>query len=312
MSGTSVRLIQQALADAKLYKSTVDGIFGGGTEAAVKLFQKQQGLPPTGAVDPATWAALLPTQPAPVSPLANADLLARCVALTGAFETNFLPPECFSVIAGDFDGQGISFGAMQWNIGQQTLQPLLKAMFQTHPEICRNIFHEHFDTIVALGDAPLAEQLSFARSIQTRNKLNEPWAGMLRTLGQTPECQTIESQQAVGTFDRARASSATLGLLSQRGVALMFDVHNQNGGIGAIQRAEIQATFASLPASATEVDRMTIIANNVAAHSRPLFADDVRTRKLTIANGTGRVHGMSYDLSETFLLTLDAAKAAGV
>src|SRR5215216_5629349 len=35
-----------------------DGIFGRGTRAAVKSFQRRQGLTPDGVVGPATWAAL--------------------------------------------------------------------------------------------------------------------------------------------------------------------------------------------------------------------------------------------------------------
>lgn len=40
------------------YAVTVDGSFGGGTTAAVKQFQTNNKLQPTGVVDAATWAAL--------------------------------------------------------------------------------------------------------------------------------------------------------------------------------------------------------------------------------------------------------------
>jgi peptidoglycan hydrolase-like protein with peptidoglycan-binding domain len=40
------------------YSVTADGSFGPGTKAAVIQFQTTRGLPPTGVVDAATWAAL--------------------------------------------------------------------------------------------------------------------------------------------------------------------------------------------------------------------------------------------------------------
>ncbi len=42
----------------RLLKIRADGIFGPGTEAAVKRFQRRHGLTPDGVVGPATWAAL--------------------------------------------------------------------------------------------------------------------------------------------------------------------------------------------------------------------------------------------------------------
>ena len=45
----------------------IDGSFGPQTQAAVESFQTAHGLPVTGVVDPATWAALLRYQPANVT-----------------------------------------------------------------------------------------------------------------------------------------------------------------------------------------------------------------------------------------------------
>jgi hypothetical protein len=50
---------------------------------------------------------------------------------------------------------------------------------------------------------------------------------------------------------------------------------------------------------------MRIVANRRAASSSSQFVDDVRTRKLAIADGTGTVHGIFYDLDDMFGLTLN-------
>lgn len=56
-TGTDVRNLQQALAQSGV-ALVVDGVFGPGTERAVKLFQSSRGLAPDGIVGPRTWAML--------------------------------------------------------------------------------------------------------------------------------------------------------------------------------------------------------------------------------------------------------------
>lgn len=56
--GSAVLQLQKML-NAKGYKLTEDGDFGSKTEAAVKAYQKANGLEVDGEVGPITWAALL-------------------------------------------------------------------------------------------------------------------------------------------------------------------------------------------------------------------------------------------------------------
>jgi hypothetical protein len=308
MSGDAVTQIEQFLASLKLYLGPIDGSFGGSVEAAVKTYQTQQGIPPSGAVDPVSWTRMFPDAPVPVSEIASRPLSYRCLALTGSFETCHYPPDCFCGTTGDFDRMGLSFGALQWNVGQGTLQPLLAQMFEQHTDVARNIFHEHFDTVAALRTAPLDDQLSFVRSVQTRGLLQEPWQGMLAALGRTPEFQSIQTDHACKIFEQAVDMCGEYGLLSERAAALMFDVAAQGGSIPNIIRAQIMADFAQLPTAAganNEVAKMCIVANRRAAASIGRYVDDVRTRKLTIARGIGHVHGIYYDLEDMFGLTLN-------
>ncbi|HKS27492.1 MAG TPA: peptidoglycan-binding protein [Pyrinomonadaceae bacterium] len=58
--GDAVRALQEALAAAGfLAAGSADGIFGSGTQAAVKKFQQGKGLTADGIVGTATWEALL-------------------------------------------------------------------------------------------------------------------------------------------------------------------------------------------------------------------------------------------------------------
>ena len=49
----------QYLLRARGRNLTVDGIFGPGTDAAVRAFQQQKGLTVDGIVGPVTWQALV-------------------------------------------------------------------------------------------------------------------------------------------------------------------------------------------------------------------------------------------------------------
>ena len=51
------------------------------------------------------------------------------------------------MLTGNFDGQGVSFGALQWNFGQGTLQPLLQEMFNSHREIAATIFEANLESL---------------------------------------------------------------------------------------------------------------------------------------------------------------------
>lgn len=308
-SGDTVVAIQTRLKTLEIYSGPLDGSFGGGTEAAVKTFQKNAGIPVDGEVGPNTWKQLFPSQAVPELDLLQRPVATRCLALTGSFETSTLPPDCFCGVTGDFDQQGLSFGALQWNIGQRSLQPLFAEMFRQHRPVCESIFHEHLATMEAVLAKPLPDQLEFVRSLQDqRHRVNEPWLGMLRTLGRTEAFQAVQTAAAARVFDRAMALVKEYGLESQRAVALMFDIVTQNGSISADVKSQIFRDFAEIPLGPgpeREAERLRIIARRRSATARPQFRADVLNRKMTIAEGSGTVHGVPFDLERQFGLTLD-------
>jgi hypothetical protein len=313
-NGQEVTRIQERLQALGIYKGPLDGVFGGGTEAAVRFFQTRQGLDADGVVGAKTWQALFGAD-IQESTITYKTLDYRCLALTGSFETGAAIPDCFAGLSGDFDGQGISFGVCQWNFGQGSLQPLLKRMCSDYPETLRSIFHDNLDQLTAALNAPKVDQMGFARSIQDSNRkiVNEPWRGMFKALGRTDEFQRIEVDAANTLFKAARQMCADYGLWSERAVALMFDIKVQNGSINNSVKAIIDKDFQALPAGLTdeerEIEKLRIVANRRAEAANPKWVEDVRQRKLCIATGGGAVHGISYDLAEQFGIGL--RRAAG-
>jgi hypothetical protein len=309
--GDEVSRIQARLRDVGLYRGPIDGSFGGGTESAVRAFQKTQSLAPDGVVGRTTWQVLFGAGvPIPTPSIWDKPLVYRNLALSGAFETQAPVPECFAGLAGDFDGQGISFGALQWNLGQGTLQPLLAAMDRIHPDVVENVFGPHADELRAMIASSHDNQLIWARSIQDRQRfiVVEPWRGLLKTLGRSDEFQAIEVDAARQIYQDALEWCREYEVQSERAVALMFDIRVQNGSISNITRSQIQRDFAMLEpggdADAMEVGRLRVIANRRAEAANPRWVEDVRVRKLTIANGVGTVHGAHYELGTQYGISL--------
>lgn len=323
--GQGVAEIQKALIADGYDPGAVDGIFGAKTTSAVKSFQKDKGLTVDGVVGPMTAAKLTPAPtpvptpaPAPVpaptpvsiATMGDGRLIDRCVALTGAFETSTPPPQCFSGLTGNFDGQGLSFGAQQQNFGQGSLQPMLNRMIAEHEAVIAGIFGDDFAQLQkVLAMSNKADQVAWAASIQTpKFNINQPWKGYFIALGETPEYQAIEGDAAQVDYNQALNYCRKFGLKSERAVMLMFDIVTQNGSINATVTAQINSDFAALPADqADETPKLVIVANRRAEASKPQYVEDVRTRKLCIANGKGVVHGTSYDLAKTYGITLDPA-----
>ncbi len=313
--GREVEKIQEKLKALDLYIGPIDGIFGGGTLSGVKRFQHIKGLKVDGIVGPETWKALFGEE-IPVPSIVKKPLDYRNLAMTGSFETGRPVPDCFAGLSGDFDGQGISFGVLQWNFGQDSLQPLLIDMNNEHPELLKDIFQEKYDILMESLSAGKDELMEFARSIQhpIRHFIFEPWRGMFKTLGRTEEFQNIELRYAKDLYNAALGLCKEYGLTTQRGVALMFDIKVQNGSIRRVTKRIIMKDFEELPSDLLgqtgieeeelEVQKMRIIANRRAEASNPRWVEDVRRRKLCCAEGHGIVHGIYYDLKEQFGIEL--------
>src|SRR5712691_390854 len=304
--GPEVSQIQTALQALGLYQGPIDADFGGGTLSAVKAFQQSKGLAVDGQVGPDTWAALFPGTAIRAPAILQQPLPFRCLALTGTFETSTGPPDCFAGLVGDFDKQGISFGAIQWNLGKNTLQPLLKEMVATYPDLTRRIFNDNLAELQTTLSEGHDAQLQWARSIQVApwRKLFEPWQGYFQTLGRQQECQGLQVKYAGAYYDRGTALCTKFAVRSERAVALMFDIAVQNGTIKEPVTTRIMSDFAQLdPALAgddLEVAKLRIIAVRRAEVAAQRWVADVRERKLTIANGQGSVHGRRYDVEAQY------------
>ena len=81
-SGETVKKVQQKLKSWGYYSGSVDGVFGSGTESAVKYFQRKNGLNVDGQAGDKTLAALGIYEPSSSGSAASGDvyLLARLIS----------------------------------------------------------------------------------------------------------------------------------------------------------------------------------------------------------------------------------------
>lgn len=247
----------------------------------------------------------------------TAPLIQRILNMTGYFENSVYIPQSFSGISNNFDGQGISVGVLQQNIGRGSLQPMLKKLDTEHPEVLKSVFGKDYSSLHRMLKMPHDSQLEWAKQIQTPGKDGvNPWPRWkkeFKALGQTSEYQQIQIGAAEAVYQKSLKLCKQFGLRSERGVAFMFDVVTQNGGIekkGLHIGQDIQRDIDVLKKTGkdSEEARMAAIARRRTAACNPRWRADALNRKMTIATGNGVVHGSTIDLDKQFHITLDPAQ----
>lgn len=230
-------------------------------------------------------------------------LARRVVSLTAAFEHGEMrSAECFEAVTGDFDGQVLSFGILQWNLGSCTLQPLLRAFREKDPRQFRASMEEGAGFIERLLASSCEKAVILARRefLTRKGQVKERWRNRFRTLGRIRAFQEVQLQFLLPYMQKAYRLADEFGFHSERAIALFFDIIIQNGGIPTSVRAryaqDVQEAQRRLRRRLNEVERMEFLARRQAEAANPRWVETVWKRKFTIARGKGNVNGIRYDL----------------
>ena len=164
----------------------------------------------------------------------------KAVLITSTLETGRAGG--FFGLTGNFDGQGLSFGLVNWTIGTGSLQPLLREFAAEHPSRWRAAFGPHASSFLTLiarkGKAAQAEQLRFAieemnTSTVVKGKrkwsIREPWYTYFKNLSEDVAFQRIEVRHVRDLLDRARYFCELFKLTSERAYTFMFDAVSSHG-----------------------------------------------------------------------------------
>ena len=260
----------------------------------------------------------------------------KAVKITSTFETGRAGG--FGGLSGNFDGQGLSFGLMNFTIQAGSLIPLLQEFINKYPANYANAFGtdaERFKEIVfATKPDPqnpkrrirdVERQMAFVNNqmnaIPRRalgNKIIEPWTSYFGRLELDPEFQKIQVKAVRNALNRARYWCDYFTLKTERGFAFMFDLVSSHGGawlnapkFHEKRRILLRKMLADKQAqmgrsTLTELEKLEVIANMIADASGGEWRERVRVRKLWFVRGIGKVHGTVYDITKHFGITDNA------
>lgn len=253
------------------------------------------------------------------------------VKITGAFEVAGDP---YAGVSGDFDGQGISCGVLQWNIGQGSLQRLLKDLGQAR---IKALMPTYGAQMWQAATASIGQGLTIVRGWQAGTALKATPKKELKALMSAADMKAIQDKYiarvAVKAEGYADAWAAASGLpkRTDHQLAFFFDIVTQNGSTADIAYADV-ADFiaASAPGKADDLicdwllgTKKTIAGKKDGDKNAALWRDkhsgdalrllvfaylrsqkakaawrvDVMNRKGTLATKKGWVHTSLIDLS---------------
>ncbi|HJZ81050.1 MAG TPA: hypothetical protein VKD91_11920 [Pyrinomonadaceae bacterium] len=259
----------------------------------------------------------------------------KAVRITSTFETG--RPGGFDGLSGNFDGQGLSFGLLNFTIKAGSLIPLLQEFINKYPSRFAAVFGPDAgrfkDMVFATKPDPanprrrirdVERQMAFVNNQMnliprkaSGNKIIEPWKTYFGRLEQDPEFRKIQVRAVRKALGRARYWFDYFGFKTERGFVFMFDLVSSHGGAWlnarkykGLRQSLLQRMMAykkvRLGRELTELEKMEVIANMIADRSLPEWQEKARIRKLWFVRGVGKVHGRLFDIRKDFGVTDNA------
>lgn len=176
-------------------------------------------------------------------PLKDVHQISLTDATTIALEisSSFEGHDGFGNIAGNFDEQGLTCGALgfAWKQGRQ--QSLVKQCMEKHPHLLESLMPKCGQVYSLLAHQPIKDSLTAISSWSTARGLHvaEPYASELRAFWSCPEMIQIQTNEALHMAKTAYRDASLWSQGSRKLVAplfhefvFFFDVLVQNGSIG--------------------------------------------------------------------------------
>ena len=125
------------------------------------------------------------------------------------------------------------------------------------------------------------------------------WKKSFVSLAVTAPYRSQQIQAALTMFAKAQGYYETLKFREMRSLLVLYDFVVQNGGFTASHLTQYRSYLAANPKS-SETARLLKLLEIRLVSVREQYKADVRARKTTIINGTGKVHGATRNLPKEY------------
>ncbi len=136
-------------------------------------------------------------------------------------------------------------------------------------------------------------------TVYNGSKFKSDWQRQLTNFSVTPGYRSIQVESALDLHDNAKALFQAFGLRELRSYLFLFDIVVQNGGFPAHMISQIQSELINNPTWDETQKLNTILAVRLTLVNQKYRAD-VTSRKQSIIEGTGVVHGARRNYSKEY------------
>lgn len=232
-------------------------------------------------------------------------ILSVAMNVSGSFEGS----DGWSNLTNNFDGQGLSFGLFNQTLGTGSLQPMLEKMRSNANEQMRSVFSsKNFNSISGMitnwqENRSTSRAVNWAvNTLYNGDYFKSDWSQQLRSLAVTPYYRSLQVEAATAYHDRALYYMSLFGTTELRSYLFFFDIVVQNGSVPSAVVNNLTKKFSK--SVYTDVQKMNDVLSGLLPYVISTYREDVRSRKASIINQSGVVHGTSRKYNKEYCTDL--------
>lgn len=208
----------------------------------------------------------------------------------------------YGALAGDFDGQGMSFGIIQWNFGTDTLGQILLSMYQANNTKFKDSFDDKLDVTTLISNVEAEDHdalMHWARKVQ--KDYNLEWKSAFLNLSKVEEFNDIQKKSAIAKYHGSvlgcisfmrSISPELMSKIEVRTYVALFDLCVQQGSLTPKKRHEIVSEAATnikrqfeAEQPSTQIEFLKIACRERAYLAKSASVLDCLSRRFGIING---------------------------